>query len=129
MGDGDIQKLREALARRARGRGKRYTANLRQRIAEAATVLRGRGHGWHTIVVRRNCAPRTISALLAASRARRGRRGQSSGWKHAASHGTHPHAGGGRGGLVLLPNRGCCYSLISASTSWVNNVSDSCHPR
>jgi hypothetical protein len=49
MGDSDIQKLRAALARRARGRGKRYTANLRQRIAEAATVLRGRGHGWHTI--------------------------------------------------------------------------------
>jgi len=49
MGDGDIQKLRTALARRERGRGKRYTRNLKQRIAEAAAVLRGRGHGWHTI--------------------------------------------------------------------------------
>ena len=49
MGDGDIQKLRAALARRERGRGKRYAAGLKQRIAEAATVLRGRGHGWQTI--------------------------------------------------------------------------------
>jgi hypothetical protein len=49
MGDGDIQKLRAALARRGRARGKRYTANLKQRIAGAASVLRGRGHGWHAI--------------------------------------------------------------------------------
>jgi hypothetical protein len=49
MGNGDIQKLRAALARRERGRGKRYTPNLKQRIAEAASVLRGRGHGWQTI--------------------------------------------------------------------------------
>jgi len=49
MGDGDIEKLRAALARRERGRGKRYTPNLKQRIAEVARVLRGRGQGWHTI--------------------------------------------------------------------------------
>jgi hypothetical protein len=49
MGDGDIQKLRAALARRERGRGKRYSANLKQRIVEAAGVLRRRGQGWQTI--------------------------------------------------------------------------------
>ena|SRR4051794_10602237 len=49
MGEGDIEKLRTALARRERGRGKRYTPNLKQRIAEVARVLRGRGQGWHTI--------------------------------------------------------------------------------
>src|SRR5436190_4329203 len=49
MGEGDIEKLRTALARRERGHGKRYTPNLKQRIAEAATMLRGRGQGWHTI--------------------------------------------------------------------------------
>jgi hypothetical protein len=49
MGEGDIQKLRAALARRQRGRGKRYSADLKQRIAEAAGVLRGKGQGWQTI--------------------------------------------------------------------------------
>jgi hypothetical protein len=49
MGNDDIQRLRGALARRARGRGKRYTANLKERIAAAATALRERGHGWQTI--------------------------------------------------------------------------------
>ena len=49
MGDRDIEKLQTALAGRERGRGKRYTPNLKQRIAEVARVLRGRGQGWHTI--------------------------------------------------------------------------------
>jgi hypothetical protein len=49
MGDNDIQKLRGALARRERGRGKRYTSSLKERIARAATQLRRRGQGWQTI--------------------------------------------------------------------------------
>jgi hypothetical protein len=49
MGDGEIQKLRGELARRKRGRGKRYSANLKQRIRDAATVLRRRGQSWQTI--------------------------------------------------------------------------------
>jgi len=49
MGEGEIQKLRAELARRKRGRGKRYTANLKQRIRDAATVLRRRGQSWQTI--------------------------------------------------------------------------------
>jgi hypothetical protein len=44
-----IQKLRAALARLERGRGKRYGAGLRQQIAAAATELRRRGHGWQHI--------------------------------------------------------------------------------
>ena len=44
-----IQKLRAALARLERGRGKRYGAGLRQQVAEAATELRRRGHGWQRI--------------------------------------------------------------------------------
>lgn len=49
MGNDDIQRLRAALARRGRGRGKRYPANLKQRIAAAATGLRERGQGWQAI--------------------------------------------------------------------------------
>jgi hypothetical protein len=49
MGNDDIHRLRGALARRERGRGKRYTANLKQRIAAAATALRERGQGWQAI--------------------------------------------------------------------------------
>jgi hypothetical protein len=49
MGDHEIQKLRAALARRERGRGKRYTQSLKHRIAEAATALRRQGQGWQTI--------------------------------------------------------------------------------
>jgi hypothetical protein len=41
MGDGDIQKLRAALARRERGRGKRYTPNLKQRKRCANPTLQG----------------------------------------------------------------------------------------
>ena len=49
MGDQEIQKLRTALARRERGRGKRYTPRLKQKIAEAATELRRQGQGWQAI--------------------------------------------------------------------------------
>ena len=49
MGEGEIQKLRAELARRKCGRGKRYPPNLRQRIRDAATVLRRRGQSWQTI--------------------------------------------------------------------------------
>jgi hypothetical protein len=49
MGNEDIERLRAALARRERGRGKRYPASLKQRIATAATALRERGQGWQTI--------------------------------------------------------------------------------
>jgi hypothetical protein len=45
----EIQKLRAALARLERGRGKRYGSGLRQQIAAAATELRRRGHGWQRI--------------------------------------------------------------------------------
>jgi hypothetical protein len=45
MDNGEVRKLRAALARRQRGRGKRYSANLRHQIGEAAAVLRGTGHG------------------------------------------------------------------------------------
>jgi hypothetical protein len=38
-----------ALARREHGRGKRYTSSLKQRIADAATKLRGQGQGWQAI--------------------------------------------------------------------------------
>ena len=44
-----IQKLRAALARLERGRGKRYGAGLRQQVAAAATELRRRGYGWQRI--------------------------------------------------------------------------------
>jgi hypothetical protein len=49
MGDDEIQKLRTALARRERGRGKRYTPSLKARIAAAAGELRRRGQGWQAI--------------------------------------------------------------------------------
>jgi len=49
MDDHEIQKLRTALARRERGRGKRYTPSLKQRIAEAATELHRQGQGWQAI--------------------------------------------------------------------------------
>jgi hypothetical protein len=49
MGGNGIQNLRAALARRERGRGKRYTSRLQRRIAEAATELRRHGHGWQAI--------------------------------------------------------------------------------
>ena len=49
MGDQEIQNLRTALARRERGRGKRYTPTLKQRIAEAATQLRRQGQGGQAI--------------------------------------------------------------------------------
>jgi hypothetical protein len=45
----EIEKLRAALARRERGRGKRYTPDLKQRIGEAARALRRQGQGWQTI--------------------------------------------------------------------------------
>jgi hypothetical protein len=49
MGDHEIQKLRAALARRERGRGKRYTSSLKERVAAAATALRRQGQGWQAI--------------------------------------------------------------------------------
>jgi hypothetical protein len=49
MVEHEIQKLRTVLARRERGRGKRYTPILRGRIAEAATKLRRQGQGWQAI--------------------------------------------------------------------------------
>jgi hypothetical protein len=56
MGDHEIEKLRAALARREGGRGKRYTASLKQMIAEAATTLRRQGRGWQAIG-KRLCLP------------------------------------------------------------------------
>ena len=47
--DDEIKKLRGELARRERGRGKRYPAALKARIARAAAELRDRGLGWHRI--------------------------------------------------------------------------------
>lgn len=73
MGDQEIQKLRTALARRERGRGKRYTPTLKQRIAEAATELRRQGQGWQAIgeffgipheTVRRFSGASTTTALV-----------------------------------------------------------------
>jgi hypothetical protein len=73
MGDHEIQKLRTTLARRERGRGKRYTASLKQKIAEAATKLRRRGLGWQAIgtffgipheTVRRFSGASTTTALV-----------------------------------------------------------------
>jgi hypothetical protein len=52
MGKHEIEKLRAAVARRERGRGKRYTPDLKQRIGEAARALRRQGQGWQTIGVR-----------------------------------------------------------------------------
>jgi hypothetical protein len=49
MGNDEVHRLRGALARRERGRGKRYTADLKQRIAAAAMALRASGQGWQTI--------------------------------------------------------------------------------
>jgi hypothetical protein len=45
----ETEKLRAALARRERGRGKRHTPDLKQRIGEAARALRRQGQGWQTI--------------------------------------------------------------------------------
>jgi hypothetical protein len=73
MVDQEIQKLRAALARRERGRGKRYTPSLKQRIAAAATELRRQGQGWQTIgkffgipheTVRRFSGASTTTALV-----------------------------------------------------------------
>lgn len=49
MGNDEIRKLRVALAHRQRGRGRRYSANLRQRIGEAAAALRQAGQSWQAI--------------------------------------------------------------------------------
>jgi hypothetical protein len=49
MDNDDIHRLRGTLTRRERGRGKRYPANLRQRIGAAATVLRQMVQGWQSI--------------------------------------------------------------------------------
>jgi hypothetical protein len=73
MGDHEIRGLRAALARRERGRGKRYTAGLKRRIADAATQLRRQGQGWQAIgkffgipheTVRRFCGAGTTTALV-----------------------------------------------------------------
>jgi hypothetical protein len=48
MDDG-IKRLRARLARMQRGRGKRYTPELKQQIAVAARQLRRSGLGWHRI--------------------------------------------------------------------------------
>jgi hypothetical protein len=45
----EIRKLQAELARRQRGRGKRYTAVLKERIARVATWLHRQGRGWHAI--------------------------------------------------------------------------------
>jgi hypothetical protein len=73
MGDHEIQKLRAVLARRERGRGKRYTQILKHRIAEAATALRRQGQGWQAIgkffgipheTIRRFCGAGATTALV-----------------------------------------------------------------
>ena len=73
MGDQEIVKLRRDLARRERGRGKRYTASLKQRIAAAATELRRQGQSWQAIggllgipheTIRRFCGADTTRALV-----------------------------------------------------------------
>jgi hypothetical protein len=47
--DHGIKRLRARLARMHRGRGKRYTAELKQQIAAAARQLRRSGLGWHRV--------------------------------------------------------------------------------
>lgn len=47
--DDEIRKLRALLARRERGRGKRYTARLKEKVAVAANELRRRGRSWQRI--------------------------------------------------------------------------------
>jgi hypothetical protein len=73
MVEHEIQKLRTVLARRERGRGKRYTPILKGRIAEAATTLRRQGQGWQAIgkffgipheTVRRFCSANSTTALM-----------------------------------------------------------------
>lgn len=49
MGDDEIRRLRVRLGRMDRGRGKRYSAELRQRIGRAATELRRRDQSWQGI--------------------------------------------------------------------------------
>jgi hypothetical protein len=49
MDDKEIRRLRAQLARMDRGRGKRYPAELRQRIGRAATELRRRDQSWQGI--------------------------------------------------------------------------------
>src|SRR5215211_4406370 len=48
MDDG-IKRLRARLSRMHRGRGKRYTPELKQQIAAAGMQLRRSGLGWHRI--------------------------------------------------------------------------------
>lgn len=45
----EIHRLRLALGRLERGRGKRYSAELKQRVAAAAIELRRKGQGWQSI--------------------------------------------------------------------------------
>jgi glycosyltransferase involved in cell wall biosynthesis len=47
--DEQVKRLRVRLARMPRGRGKRYTSELKKQIAAAAMRLRGSGMGWHRI--------------------------------------------------------------------------------
>jgi hypothetical protein len=47
--DETVTRVRVRLARMQRGRGKRYTPELKQQIAMAARRLRESGLGWHRI--------------------------------------------------------------------------------
>jgi hypothetical protein len=56
----EIGRLRAELARRDRGRGKRYTPGLRARIAAAAVDLRRKGQGWRAIGAVLGIPPETV---------------------------------------------------------------------
>jgi hypothetical protein len=47
--DRTVIRVRARLARMQRGRGKRYTHELKEQIAVAAKILRESGLGWHRI--------------------------------------------------------------------------------
>jgi hypothetical protein len=47
----EIGKLRAALARLERGRGKRYSAEMRERIRRVGLAMHDAGTGWHRIVL------------------------------------------------------------------------------
>ena len=47
--DEQVKRLCVRLARMPRGRGKRYTSELKKQIAAVAMRLRGSGMGWHRI--------------------------------------------------------------------------------
>jgi hypothetical protein len=68
MGNDEIRRLRGELGRLKRGRGKRYSPELKQRIGKAATELRRRGESWQGIGAFLGIPHETVRRFSGASR-------------------------------------------------------------